>query len=354
MAKGDKPPPIDLERELMTEPERIEEDRVLKLQTELAELGPGTQVIIERLRPSWCRGQLEKYTVGPEGIDLDYLIRTWGGQLLSIKIVGHGNRIRGSHSVELYSYEPRRRGKLLHEPGYEVEDDEDTPQVVVNSASPAPPDNQLMLGMVQLLNTQHQSQVDTLRTIIAAQIDAASRQSQQSPSALGFSEMIKMMGAFSKLRDMFQQDQPVSDIDPDDAFAQQMMGMLGTFIQGRNENTGRAAIVGPSERPPLPQQRLAPVAPLPAAQRPPAANVVHQPNVNLAQEIAALNPREAAAVLLDALAAMPADRKNQAIAAVWQEFEALQGYDPVDDEYEEDDQAAINDKRTDKGVKQGP
>jgi hypothetical protein len=347
-----EPKPIDLDRELMTEPERIEEDRVLKLETELAHLGPGAQIIIERLRPSWCKGQLEKLTVGEEGIDLDYLIRTWGGQLLSLKIIGPGNRIRGSHSVELYTYEPRRRGKILREPGYDGDEEDDTaPQVVLSQAPAPPPNNDAMFKMLELYNGARQSEVETLRLIVQSQIEASGR--TQSPAAMGFGEMFKMLAGFRKMQDLFQRDEP-APIDPDGAFPQQVMDLLGMFIQSKNGDNAKNVITGPAQvrRP----QQLATVSPLtgpvqrPASTTPAPAPAPQAQNENLATQIAALNPREAAAVLLDALASMPPDRKNQAIAAVFQEFENLEGAE----QYYEDDPAAVDDDPAgNQGVKQG-
>lgn len=348
--------PIDLDRELMTEPERIEEDRVLKLETELAHLGPGAQIIIERLRPSWCKGQLEKLTVGEEGIDLDYLIRTWGGQLLSLKIIGPGNRIRGSHSVELYTYEPRRRGKILREPGYDGDEDEEiSPQVVLSQAPAPPPNNDAMFKMLELYNGARQSEVETLRLIVQSQIEASGR--TQSPAAMGFGEMFKMIAGMQKLQHLFQRDEPAA-VNPDDVFPTQVMDLLGMFIQSKNGDNAKNVITGPAQvrRP----QQLASVSPLTGpTQRPASATPAPAPqsvvppqahNGNLATQIAALNPREAAAVLLDALASMPPDRKNQAIAAVFQEFENLEGAE----QYYEDDPAAVDDESEENtGVKQG-
>ena len=168
------------ENDPRNEPEREADRKIEALETELASLQAGVQVIIERLRPSWCKGQLEKLTIGDEGLDLDYLIRTWGGNLLSVKICGKGGRIHGSHTVELYTFDPRRHGKILRAPNRNEDDEDIAPAPLM--APPPSPEIALFPKMLEMMEAQRQSEMETLRAILLAQNQSAPARPIENPN----------------------------------------------------------------------------------------------------------------------------------------------------------------------------
>lgn len=312
-----------------TEPEKAADDKIEALESELAALQPGVQVVLERLRPSWCKGQLEKITIDEQGLDLDYLIRTWGGHLLSIKIIGPGSRIKGSHSVELYTFEPRRYGKPLRAPNNL--DDEETPapapNPVVTVQPPPSHDNDLFLKMFDMLNAQRASEIETLRLLIAQRQDAPA------PAFGGVGELIKMAGAFNKLKEMFQIEQPQAIGNPEDAFPIQIMEMLGKFIDNKGDQT-RGQLI-----PPKAIQGAAPPPPTSSA---PASPLRH--GGDLISQITSMEPDKAADVLMTALGRMPAAKQEAAFAVMKSKFQ--QFMPEVFEYFEDQDEAADNEDET--------
>lgn len=315
MAENENAPPPEREDiDIRTEPERVADDKVEALERELAALQPGVQVVIERLKPTWCKGQLEKLTVDDDGLDLDYLIQNWGGQLLSIKIIGAGGRIRGSHSVELYSFEPRRYGKLLRAPN--KPDEEETTAPAQNPVVVHPPaqDASLMGKMFDMLNAQRASEVETLRLLLTQQQLTSAPAPAQTFNGVG--ELLKLAGAFNKLKDMFQSEQPQAMGNPDDMFPMQMMDMLGKFIDNRQQPRGQ--LVPPQQ----PQGQPSQGPPLPAA----AAKVTtptrqgHPGGEDMIAQFQTLPPEKAADVLMTALGRMPPEKQQAAFDVMKDRF----------------------------------
>lgn len=308
------------ENDPRNEPEREADRKIEALETELASLQAGVQVIIERLRPSWCKGQLEKLTIGDEGLDLDYLIRTWGGNLLSVKICGKGGRIHGSHTVELYTFDPRRHGKILRAPNRN-EDDEDI--------APAPlmapqPEIALFPKMLEMMEAQRQSEMETLRAILLAQNQSAPA---PAPAFGGVGELLKMAGAFNQLKDMFRTEQPLATAE--EAFPAQIMDMAKMFLESKREPRPRLVppTTGPNEGPGAPPLRRMPARP------------IENPNVtplrgadDIVSQISAMDPNLAADTLITALGQMPGNRQEETIAAFMERFQ-----DTMPDYFEEDD-----------------
>lgn len=320
--------------DLRTESERVADAKIENLNLELANLQAGAKLIIERHRPSWCKGHLESITVGDEGIDLDYLIKTWGGHLLSIKVIGQGNRIRGSHSIELYSFEPRKYGKLIRAPHT---DDDDPPP-----PSPAPqapvvvqqnPDNGLLQKMLEMMLNQQAQQAETFRTLLlqSAQQSAIPPSSPPVQTVAGFGEMLKMINVFNKLKETFQSDNPSPGSVDTDGIPGQIMDMAKMFFANREPD--------PKIIPPQGSVRPAQIL-----QQPRQPQRSQQPN-DLISQLAVLNPNQAADTLLTALGRMDPSRQQKVLGIMRDKFYSTmpeffdmfeEGEDEDEDEQEQD------------------
>lgn len=330
------------EIDVRTEPERAADRKIETLEMELANLQPGVQVILERLRPSWCKGQLEKITIGDEGLDLDYLIRTWGGHLLSVKIVGTGGRIKGSHTVELYTFEPRRYGKTLRQPG--MGDDEDETGIVMQSAAP-PTQNpfnsfETFKGMMEMMNQSRQSEIDTLRSILAIQLQQ--NQTAPAPSAVAaanpMSELLKAANYYKQLEGLFGPKEPVA---AEDQFPGQIMEMAKMFFESRGQNPP-AQLTDPRPAPKLSAVRpvsVPPPAPPPVSATPkPAQNpssMSGPPQNDVVSQLSGMDPNSAAETLILALNRMKPEQQDRTIEAFMDKFR-----ETMPEFFEEDEDAA--------------
>lgn len=307
------------------------EEKTSKLEQDLALLQPGVQVLIERLQPGWCRGPLEKYTVGEEGLDLTYLRDTWGGDVLSIKIIGARGRFQGSHTIELKSFPPRSFGRKLKQPNrYEPDDGDDAQQHSTPVVNPNPAGYQtadMMFKMVELLNAQRQSEVDTLRILLEAQIRSVNeRQSvNTSTGGGGVSEILKMARGYHQLRDLFQSEVNPAAQDPDDAFPMMVMDTFSKMFA--RPEAPKTPITGPRQVLATPK-----ITAVPAEKPSPP-----QQNPDIAALMSHLPPRQVAQTILTALGAMPEDRREEAIEEFWHEFSQMMP-DAAGEQYEDDDE----------------
>ena len=332
------------EKVAQTVTEQVAEDKIFALERELALLQPGTAVILERLKPSWCKGQLEKVTIGDDGLDLDYLIRTWGGHLLSLKIVGSGNRIKGSHTVELYTFEPRRWGKKLIAPN-RMDDDESPP--IQNPVMMQPPPSQelaLIPQFLEMLNTSRQNEMDTLRTLLLNQ-----QQQQPAPAATpmgGIGDIVKMATAMNQLKEMFRAEK--STDDQPEQFPAQVMDMVKVFLDSKNSQPQTRLVAPvqqvPQQAPPPSRARVPVAVPSPPLQGNSTSKPMNEQDI--ISNITAMAPAHAAETLITALGKMPPDKQSECLAEFMGRFnesvpEYAQGsdeYGPIDDEEYEDEE----------------
>jgi hypothetical protein len=321
-----------------TEPERAADRKIEALELELANLQPGVQVILERLRPSWCKGHLEKITVSDEGLDLDYIIRNWGGHLISVKIVQQGGRIRGSHSLELYTFEPRRFGKLLKEPHRPGEDDEAGYQPPAPTPAPSN-DMNVMREVFGLMNAARQSEVDTLRAIVTAQLQSQAQAPAPAPSTSApnpLAELVKAANYYKQLDGLFgSKDTP--QLTGEEQFPAQIMEMAKMFFDKGGEQP-RARLVDPQaqQRPVSPPPQISPrtSAPAPAPVIP-----IKEPSggqkPDIAGMLSGLSANEAAETLIMALGKMDPNKQDDTIEAFMDKFR-----ETMPEFFEDDDDAA--------------
>jgi hypothetical protein len=333
---------VDIPR---TPAEEIEEEKVDRLEAELSALEPGVQVIISRLQPSWCKGKLEKITVPDEGIDVNYLIRTWGGKLLSLKVLGKGNRILGSHSIELYTFEPRIYGKPLRQPTHidgSVDEDTPTNAPIVPTSAPQQDMTALYAKMFELADERNKAEIDGLKQMLITFMTQSTQQPppQQASALGGISDLVKTANAINQLKEAFHTEPVLSGASPEDAFPGQVMDVLKMFLD--NKQSEPAKLTGPV------QAQLQQTAQQPPATR--KVTPIH--GTDPIAQITAMDPTRAADTLITALGRMPQQKKAATVTAFWKRFEEYQqelataaGENP--EEYEE-----YEDEEDDKGVQE--
>lgn len=311
-------------------PSEREADRKIEaLENELQSLSTGTNVIIERLRPSWCKGVLEKFCVGDEGIDVDYLIRTWGGEVLSLKVIGDGNRIRGSHVVELYTFEPRKYGRKLKPPHQYFDDDGDEKPVIPTSVQVSQPDNsnlELMRSFFEAMDKQRQGEIETLKTLL---VTTMSQKQPETPSISLLSELKKVSGIMEMMREMSGNMSGAQPASSEDQFPGQIMDMMRMFMSRPPEQKPRIiAPVGSVRR------AASPISENKADPKPSASITPIRDDIYT--QLGSMDPNVAADTLITALSAMPLAKRDATIEAFWTRFNETM---PEQfEEYEEDEE----------------
>jgi hypothetical protein len=90
------------------------DERWAKAEHMLAEIKPGWSLSIHRIRPGWCSGYLERIEcTEDEPLDLDYIISTWGGEVLKLRLCDDNGRYTKGAQLNLRSYPPRFKGQRL-------------------------------------------------------------------------------------------------------------------------------------------------------------------------------------------------------------------------------------------------
>jgi hypothetical protein len=303
--------------DLRTKREREEDDRIDRLMSELAAIEPGVQVVIQRKQPTWCKGNLEKLTIGEEGLDLDYLIKTWGGHLLSLRIQDKNGQFKGIHNVELYSFPPRRHGKLLKAPN-QFDDDEPQPNPQPQPmAAPREQSSitelmfQMFIQMSQQMQAQAASERETLRALLL------NAQPQTPRNSIG--ETMAAFKAFTEMREMLSGDGGSGG--DGDGFPGQIMDMVKMFMESKQHQQAPARLVPQRPSPaPVPNGQLVPPrGPQPKPEQLPSVTPIRSPQ-DLAAQIAALEPHQAAETLMHALGGMKPEKQEVALAAFGELF----------------------------------
>jgi len=304
------------------------DEKIERLMRDLSSIEPGVPVIISRTQPSWCKGQLEKITVGDDGLDLDYLIRKWGGHSLTVKIMGSNGHFRGTHAVELYSWPPRRNGKILKDPNrFDDEEDEDNPGSSRPTAAVPPassPADDRFMQLLELMNRQRQSEVDTLRSLLLAQQQAAPPPAAVSPAGT-VGDMVKMFRAFGELREMVAEGTAPAG-DTIEQLPGQVMDLVKMFIDAKTREP-RARVV-PSVRPPAaPSPNRAHEISNAVTMSPalPERKVTPIRSDDLVSQLSGLDPDQAAETLVTAFSRMPPEKQDLAWGAFMQRFNDTMG-----------------------------
>lgn len=306
--------------------EEIEQDKIQQL---LSNLKPGNQIMVIRSQPSWCRGHLETYEYygdEDEPIDLGYLIRTWGGQRLRIRITGDRGRIIGGASVALYSYPPKVRGKIITESDTISDNSQNRQTSNTVQYLPNPyQSNQIDLSKIlDILSKQKGSDVASTLKILEF-LQSRSAQPYQPQIQNPIEQMLQLATAFKQMRDIFGDFGGPSDHDGDN-----LLPLAGDLVK---------TLLGKQQQP-LPPSR--------GALAPPISQPLHQPKqveknpekdniLTLATKLSGLNAEDAAGVALLALESMDDRKKQQFMETIQSELFGVDEMDEMDDPKENAD-----------------
>lgn len=331
------------------------EQQIDRLDSFFSGLQPGVSLLIERLRPSWCSGLLEEISVPEDGIDLDYLIETWGGHLLSVKMRGKGGRlVGGSYKVPLFTYPPLRYGKQIrqYDKGERFEDERpqaSMPAMPPINVNPSQSMEKIVaaIPMIIPIVTKLMDGAESRRQNDMAMMIQLMKGNQG--SALG--DITKIGAMMTQLNEMFKQNAGGGDAGGGEVdFISNAMDIVKMVLDNKPAPAPQppqlrqpANISAPSPvRPSSPPPRQT-IAPEPAAASVTQLNPQKEP-LNIADAISQMNPDEAATTVLDALSKMSPDKQQAAVVSLLGEYESLMGGDDQDfegDDYEEQDQRGV-------------
>ncbi|MCK4785558.1 MAG: hypothetical protein KAV87_17525 [Desulfobacteraceae bacterium] len=324
------------------------DDQIDKLDRFFGGLNPGVSVLIERVQPSWCSGLLEEIQVTDDGLDLDYLIDTWGGHLLSLKMRGKaGKLVGGSYKVPLFTFPPLRFGELLrpYDKGgrfSQSDDSQTTPPVVVNP----PP------GFDKIL-----SAVPAIMPFVIKLMENAEARNQQNMAMMmqmmqanqnqggGITDITKIGAMMGELNTIFRQnsgggDQGGGEVD----FMAHAMDVMKMFM----DNKSTPAQPQPQQPQPT-QARLTSTSrrkpnaggpPSMAKPQIPAATVTPlNPSRDVAKQLAGMDPDDISGTLIDSISQMSPDKRDAAVSKFMGEFQAymIETEGLEGDEIDEDD-----------------
>lgn len=320
-------------------------EAVANLQAQLVSLGEGCQLRIQRIEPSWCDGLLEtKSFVDPaEPINLDDIIKRWGGQKLRLQLLDRRGQIKGGATISCRSWRPRVKGHEITESDLTL--DALVPQQFAPAQSqPAPAQAQqnplasLGLDIPSLIKLAQGNgkggglDAKVIETILTMQHQAMAA-AAQAPQANMFDQMgqmLNMMKMMGEMRGIFGGDTPASADGLDG-----MMPMLGQLLSGVMQQKQaqeqlpprrkRPFVVGPAASQPV--AHIAPTVPNPQSApqvQQPQSTTQHevQPRqfVNpdgtvslnkLSDVLGSLSAQDAAFVATNAFGGMPDDKREE-------------------------------------------
>lgn len=306
-----------------TESEKQADEQLEKIDSFFASLQPGATLLIERFQPSWCAGILEEITITDQSLTLDYFIDTWGGQVLGVKLRGAKGRFRGgAYKIPLMTYPPRRYGIEIskreimdYQRGIEKEPNtQNHGNVIVNPSATKMP------SALDKLVTALPALMPIILKYIESSAERRNREmlmmiKMMNPnSSSNIADIGKIAGAMGELQKVFGVAGAASGTGEITDFLPQALNILESVLVRKDEQ---------------PKARLTQGSASPAA-HPPNVRALHNPG-NVAQSIASMPPQAAAKTIMDALGAMPAERRQASISEFLKEFK-----NDMEDEEDED------------------
>ena len=299
----------------------------------LSTVGAGWTISLSRIRPSWCKGWLETIEASPdEPLDMDYIADTWGGESIRMRLLDTHGRWKGGKDIHI-AREPLRHGRPLEHPedkrvrmAREERSREHREETIRLNATPTQQDNTVFTMLVDVLK-------DSNTTNSQAYKDLVSNLPSRDP--MGIDDIIKFANGLKDLQGVFGGDDSGGRVDDSDD------KMLGTFVgimekaherdvkrEDRKEAAReREARRADSRRRQIPVRQAPPPGhpksnvhqiPNPNRQRqepPPEAARNADPEADeelaLSEELAELEPAEAAEVLGEAFTMMPPEKRQK-------------------------------------------
>lgn len=319
------------------EPKNLnEEDRSSnKLIRLLSTVQQGWKVSLIRTHPSWCRGHLETIEIfdDVETIDIDYIIRVWGGQRIHLKVHDEKGQWLGGTSVSLFTYQPKRNGKVITMDQFQESHLPAPNSPVFHQAPPQlqPPQSMNMAEIIKLMQSNKNFDLGVALKFMEKMQQPPQPQPQvQNP----MEQMMSMFGMFKQMQEMMSEIAPPSGgLGGEESF----MPMVGELVKGLM--TQHQQPIPRRQRPSIthaqPPQTNQPS--LPKKQEIPDSLSV------IADKLASLGADDAAHVVAQALNDMPEDKRGKALQAF---FENITPEDIIDnssipdkDQDQNDDQA---------------
>lgn len=262
-------------------------------------LTTGVSVMVSRLEPEWCSGYLEEIDImeGREPIDINYLIKTWGGKRLRCRVRSRRGRSSGqwlrSIDIPLQTWEPLRRGKRIFP---RTDDAGDDGGDTWTTKPPAPAPEKSGLGQLgELASLMGLLQKNQLEAMQALGLGARQPRGDSGGTTIATAiELAKLLSASSA---------PASSNEDSSI-----------------ELFGRALEI---------------LRPQPPAPAPAIVSQSSQP-VRLADHLARLEPDQAVGCLQEALDKMPPERRNGAMAALLRALADTGILDSDDDDTDDD------------------
>lgn len=309
----------------------------------LAQLSPNWKVSIQRVQPAWCKGHLETidiYDPSDHGIDMDYLIRKWGGRKLWIRILNEKGQYKSSGTINLFSFPPRVNGTELKEHEVYGMNENNNPnrpnfQPMTMQHQPAPqPGLGFDIGKIIDLVSKKGSAGADIGSIMQI-MEFARGQQQQAPQLQlegMMAQMTTLMGLMGQMRTMFGDGGGGGGGGSDDSLSP-VIGEVAKALLSRQQPSAQAAPPRGNLTPPR-QQFQAPPPPRPQAAPAPVPNP--EPNTlddgdnieQLATSLANLDPDDAAEAVMLAMDNMPEEKRGLAMQAFFTMGEQRQLDDP--------------------------
>jgi hypothetical protein len=324
---------------IISDPKQSKEDQTQqRLEELLSEVESGWKISVVREQPSWCRGHLETFEIldpSEKGgtIDVDYLIRMWGGHRLHLRIHNQRGRWLGGGSISLFSYPPKVRGQVLKESDYfgglAGTDRQPAPQQPAGFYPGQPQAAQPAMDIGKLLELLGKNQKTDMGTLLRV-LEFVRPQAQATQAAMPqnpLEQMMQMMSLFKEMKGFLGEfagtEQSGESADP-------MTGMFGELIKGMfagRQQPARTALVPPAKgRPPLTiNQHQAPPVPSSPEPAPPLPQTTGGDTLQgMANALAGMSAQDAADVVMLALGNMPEAKRQQAMAGFVENWEDAQ------------------------------
>lgn len=283
-----------------------EEEKLERLQRILSMCEEGWKIVIIRTAPSWCRGHLESFTIyDPESqvVDPEYIIKKWGGHSIHIKVGDEKGKWLGGGTLNLFTYPPKRNGKIIKESEiYDYDDDSRVLPSNRNTIYPLQPvQAQPSLDFGRLLDFVGKNKPD-LASIVKL-IDYFRGSQQQVVSQNPLDQMMSTLTLFREMKSMFGEFG--GELPQENNSETEMMKMFASLAGNllASKQRPEPARLSP---PPRPSAQISPPNP--------NQNVTPQKKpdtmLDLAQAISSLGAAEAADVVSLALSNMSPEKQQ--------------------------------------------